>query len=566
MRKKLLASFIICALPFLLFSQSISIDGRFDDWTSISSYTDVPADGQGVDLKGFSVTNDEKNLYIRLITNTVFNLSDSNNLYLNIDADNNANTGYFNNGIGAEFAWRFGYKYGFYYHDNTKDTVYASQLAMAGLTTHKNNTFEIAISRSTKLGTQLQTLFTTDTIKLNFSNGMAGGDQMPDVGSTKYYVFNNQLTSSFAPVELSRCNGSYLRVMTYNTAFDGLIDAARANQYRRILQAVLPDIIVFNECGNTSYVQAKSVLDTWMPTGTAAGWYCYKADPGNIVCSRYPVKYAKNISFRKATVTYIDLPAKYQTDIVFIGTHLMYYNDGDSTRQKEADIIAAYLRDMKAGITEYPIPANTPFVIAGDFNLVNSYSPLNTMLTGEIVHTDLYGSSAMPDWDNQPISSVYAKVSERDMAYTWRSRDAKARWLPGKLDYILHSNTNILLKKSFVLQTELMSAARLSQYGLEATDTYLASDHLPVVADFQLPTTTAWNTTVQWNGLMNTEWENPSNWDCSMVPDKYSDVIIPSNAPHYPEVNTSAEIHSLELQNAATINVKPGVDLLVNRP
>ncbi|MFT3680821.1 MAG: endonuclease/exonuclease/phosphatase family protein [Ferruginibacter sp.] len=563
MRKRLLAVFIVCAVPILSFSQSISIDGRFNDWAGIATYTDGAADGNGVDLKGFSVTNDEKNLYIRLITNAEFNLSDSNNLYMNIDADNNPATGFSTNGIGSEFAWRFGSKYGFYYYGSNRDTVYAAQLGMAGLTTHKNDTFEIAISRSAKVGALLQSLFTKDTIKINFVNGVTGGDQMPNQGSTRFYVFNNQLVSDFAPIELSKCNSNYLRIMTYNTAFDGLIDVSRTEQFRRIMQVVTPDIIVFNECGNTTYQQAKAKLDAWLPLSSGS-WYCYKVDPGNIICSRFPVKYAKNISFRKTTVAYIDLPSVYATDFLFIGTHLMYYNDGDSTRQKEADIIAAYLRDMKAGTTEYKIPANTPFAIAGDFNLVNSYSPLNTILTGEIVHHDLYGSSDAPDWNGQPISSVYAKVSERDMAYTWRSRDAKARWLPGKLDYIVHSNVNLEVKKSFVLQSELMSEKRLQQYGLEASDTYLASDHLPVVVDIELPTITALTTNVQWNGQVNNAWENAANWDCGIVPGKNSNVIIPAVAPHYPEVNANTEIHSLFLQNNSTVNFKQGVQFLIN--
>jgi hypothetical protein len=242
----------------------------------------------------------------------------------------------------------------------------------------------------------------------------------------------------------------------------------------------------------------------------------------------------------------------------------MYYNDGDSTRQLEADLLAAYLRDMKLGLNELKVPANTPFIIDGDFNMVNSYSPLNTLLTGNIINTNIYGTSGFPDWNNAPISSVYAKNADRNMAYTWRSQNPKAKYWPGKLDFILHSNINLEVKKSFVLQTEIMSPERLTQYGLVSTDSYLASDHLPIVADIQIPTSNSLLLGVQWNGKVNTAWENPGNWDCSQVPDKYSNVFIPEGLTNYPQVNFDTEIHSITLSNGSTVNVKPGVKFLVN--
>ncbi|MGG9972137.1 endonuclease/exonuclease/phosphatase family protein [Ferruginibacter sp. SUN002] len=546
-------------------AQSICIDGKFNDWNGVTTNTDAANDGNGVDMRGFSVANDAENLYIRLITNTDINIGDSINLYMNIDADNNTSTGFYSNGIGADVAWRCGYGYGFYYHDGTKDTIYASQLGIAGLTTYKNDTFEIAISRAAQVGNPVKNLFIGNSVKINFVNGLSGGDYMPNFNSTYTYTFSNQLTSDFAPMELAKCNANYIRVMSYNVEFDGLIDAARTNQFKRVFQAINPDIIVLNECGSTSYTLAKAKLDSWLPLGTANGWVCYKVDGGNIICSKYPVSYATNINpSRKATVAYIDLPATYQTNLLVIGTHLMYFSDGDSTRQREADIISAYLRDMKAGTTAYKIPANTPFFIAGDFNMVNNYSPLNTMLTGNIVHTETYGTGSAPDWNGGQLSSENAKVADKNMTYTWRPNDVGGRRWPGKLDYILHSNTNLEIKKSFVLQSEIMSQARLTQYGLLASDSYIASDHLPIVADLQIPTSNSLLFTVQWNGKVNTAWENPANWDCSTVPDKYSNVVIPANVPNYPYVNYNTEIHSLTLNNGSTVNVKPTVKLLVN--
>ena len=45
------------------------------------------------------------------------------------------------------------------------------------------------------------------------------------------------------------------------------------------------------------------------------------------------------------------------------------------------------------------------------------------------------------------------------------------------------------VEKSFVIQTEIMSASRLTQYGLQQFDTRNASDHFPKVTDYSFTVT-----------------------------------------------------------------------------
>lgn len=560
---------LLCCSFFIIHfakTQSIAINGKFTDWGNATVYTDAAADGNGIDLKGFSVTNDDENLYIRLITNATFNLADSNSLYLNIDADNNALTGYPTNGIGSELGWRFGSRYGFYYRSiSSYDTVFASSIKLAALPTFKSDTFEIAISRASIVGSPATNLFSSNTIKLNFVNGITGGDAMPNSNITYAYTFTNTVHSDFGAIDLNKCNNNYIRLMEYNVLFDGLSDTStRLNNFQRIFKAVNPDVIVLNECTFTPYQQVRTLLNVWLPLGGSSSWNCFKVDGGNIICSKYPILNAVNVSFRKATAAYIDLPSSYQTNLLVIGTHLYPGNNGDTIRQREADAIAAYIRDMKAGTTTYKIPANTPFVVAGDLNMVNYSSPLTTILNGNIVNTAIYGTAGFPDWNNAPLTSINASIADRNMTYTWRHQYAKARWWPGKLDYIIHSNTNLKVKKSFVLQTEVMSVGRLTQYNLQANDNLIASDHLPVVTDIEIPMTTIITPTVQWNGSINTAWENPANWNCSMVPDENSNVVIPSVAPNFPVINYSTEVRSIQSNSNSNITVQPGVNVTLN--
>jgi hypothetical protein len=65
---------------------------------------------------------------------------------------------------------------------------------------------------------------------------------------------------------------------------------------------------------------------------------------------------------------------------------------------------------------------------------------------------------------------------------TWR--DASSSYAPGKLDYIVYSDSVLKLESAFILATEELPPDVLARYGLRAGDTLEASDHLPVVADF----------------------------------------------------------------------------------
>ncbi|UEG50371.1 endonuclease/exonuclease/phosphatase family protein [Ferruginibacter lapsinanis] len=568
MTKNILLLFCFFFITHFVNAQSISLNGKFTDWTGTTITTDATADGNGIDLKGFSVTNDDENLYIRLITNAAFNLADSNSLYVNIDADNNASTGFSTYGIGSELGWRFGSKYGFYYHGaSLKDTVFASNIKFVALPTFKSDTFEIAISRAAVVGTPAISLFSSNTIKLNFVNGITGGDAMPNSGSTYTYTFTNTHHSDFGAIDISKCNSNYIRLMEYNVLNDGLKDNARLGSFERIFKAINPDVIVLCECWNTTATQAKTLLNTWLPLGGSASWNCYKeTTAGIIIASRSSIQGASKITFGRTTAAYINLPSNYLTDLLVIGTHLAAGNDADSLRQSEADNMIQYITKMKAGTTSVPVlvPANTPFVIAGDFNMVNYSSPLNTILTGNIANTAVFGTAPPPDWDNKPLTSINALVADRNMTYTWRNQSETAKWWPGKLDYIIHTNTNIKVKKSFVLQTEMMSVGRLTQYGLQANDNLIASDHLPSVTDLEIPMTTIITPTLQWNGSINTAWENPANWNCSMVPDQNSNVVIPSVAPNFPVINNSTEVRSIQSNSNSSISVQPGINVKLN--
>jgi hypothetical protein len=59
----------------------------------------------------------------------------------------------------------------------------------------------------------------------------------------------------------------------------------------------------------------------------------------------------------------------------------------------------------------------------------------------------------------------------------------------------------------------------------------------------------------EWTGYVDTNWENPGNWSCGIVPDKYADVKIDGGTVN---VNTDAEVRSIYLTPGTQFIVKAG--------
>ncbi len=66
---------------------------------------------------------------------------------------------------------------------------------------------------------------------------------------------------------------------------------------------------------------------------------------------------------------------------------------------------------------------------------------------------------------------------------------------------------------------------------------------------------------VQWWGEFDTNWSNPANWSCGLVPDENTDVVIGAEKPRYPIVSQNVMVRSLHVARNATINVQTGFEL-----
>ncbi|MEN9569261.1 MAG: hypothetical protein RL172_492 [Bacteroidota bacterium] len=66
-----------------------------------------------------------------------------------------------------------------------------------------------------------------------------------------------------------------------------------------------------------------------------------------------------------------------------------------------------------------------------------------------------------------------------------------------------------------------------------------------------------------WNGATSSNWFTATNWSCGLVPDQYTDVIIPTGLANYPVLTGSTQVRSIRMQANAPIQVNTGVQLII---
>lgn len=61
-----------------------------------------------------------------------------------------------------------------------------------------------------------------------------------------------------------------------------------------------------------------------------------------------------------------------------------------------------------------------------------------------------------------------------------------------------------------------------------------------------------------WIGSQSSSWTNTANWSCGVIPDEFTDVVIPTGTAYSPNVNSNAVCRSINLKNGATIRIGSG--------
>jgi len=488
---------VLWPVPAHAVARRIVIDGEFGDWATVpDAYVDPTGDGghTGLDITTVRLANDEDFLYLYIDFGLNFNLqNDHEFLRLCFDTDNDAASGWAVAGTGAELVWKCGQRKGFFVHEGVYSDVWFDDVRLRGGPTHSSAVFELAIGRDC-LPDGLHPLFTQPSFTLvikddNWAPGTqtADGDTAPEAGDTIRYVFDETPFREYPVIPLERNRPEFLRVVTWNTLQDGLFHPQRQPAFRRILQALQPDIICFQEMYAHDPTEVLGLVAPWLPL--VEGIWVADGRGDQVTLSRYPVSPDWAADCPQAEPDLIKYTATWVTvapdrPLVVFNAHLKCCNDPNDNikRQKEADSFIACLRRK---MTEtMALPADTPFLLAGDLNLVGDVRQVVTLWSGDIFYESLFGPDHAPDWDGTGLSFLLPRQTERRMAYT--SRNDAQTYMPGRMDFILYSDSVMMADRHFLVYTPQMSATALDRGGLLAGDSATAADHLPVVADFCL--------------------------------------------------------------------------------
>ena len=469
-----LFSLILCGHP-------INIDGLFDDWQNVPlAYSDQYGDGISADYSTLKVTYDSEFLfmYFKFHEGEVL-MQDWNDFHLYVDADSDSSTGHYVHGIGAELEWVFGNRSGYQYVGQEQSELYQNDLVLRIGPTITSQQFEIAIARESSPLTinGSQSLLEGKIVLSEFAEG---GDLLPDEPGGVLFTIGEDEVPQPEPMTLGRLDDSDIRILSYNTLNEGIIDDERQLHFKRIIQAIDPDVIALQEHGEWNEID--DVIQSWFPNDQ---WHASWTYRDLVVLSRFPiVNDANMISSERTMAALLDTDAELGKDLLIFNSHLSCCANNED-RQQQVDEFASTWRDwVQSDSGPFEIEPGTPFVHVGDFNYVGYRQQVETIRIGDIENEEQYGNDFLPDWDSTAIIDLFSRHTYKRMGYTWRSDGSS--YNPGKLDYVFYSDATIDTGKHYILNTIAMDDLYLDYYGLEWDDTQEASDHLPVVFDISV--------------------------------------------------------------------------------
>lgn len=464
----------LCTMQAIAGPAAITIDGLFDDWTTVPiARTDPAGDaGPSPDLLSLSIAHDDRFLFLKIDANQSFDLSEQNALRVFLDTDNDPDTGTSIGGIGAELEWRFGQRVGFYFGPNPTPPLNQSDTRFRAAPTITATSFEIAIALDT-LPDSINPLFPGDQISILVEDPTSG-ERIPAPGEPLVYTLSE--ADTVPPVEprsLQRSEPTDLRVTTHNVLRDNISFPPFQEEFRRLYTAADPDILHLQEIYNASATQTRDLIASWLG-GT---WHAAKISDC-ITVSRYPILGSWPIMGNLAVL--IDTTPAIGTPMLAINAHL-FCCENDAGRQREVDAIIAFIREAYAPGGDLALTRDVPLMITGDLNLVGNARQLETLLTGDIQDEQTFGPDHAPDTDGSPLANIISRQTHKRMGYTWR--DDNSSFWPGQLDYLIYSDSTLTKRRDFLLYTPEMPDDALAANGLQRQDSAV-SDHLIFTADF----------------------------------------------------------------------------------
>lgn len=372
--------------------------------------------------------------------------------------------------------------------------------------THSASRFEIRLERGGERGGGLEglpALFSADTVRMKLVFEDAAG--VRDQTHVATHRLNTEAGGAEPPnvqPSIEKVVGTF-RVVHWNVAGESL--RRRPEVFRRILMALDPDVVLFDEVYESVTREEIESFFAVEPLGLLGPWSCVVGRSGGrqkaVVAARTPIRPAEELlevaypsgsldplaeeaagpDFRElleserdwgvpAAGAWVELgdPAR---EALLVALDLQSGGYDESPRDRLRELQATTLRGRIAEVAEAGTGGPVPLVVAGDLNLVGSARPLDLLRAG----LDAGGAIDLA------ISEAY-RLTDRSQA-TWR--DPEGDFTPGRLDYLLFTASTLESFRAFVFDATELSEGQAVDLGLAKDDSEAASRHLPCVADFR---------------------------------------------------------------------------------
>ncbi len=490
-----------CVIFFALSAQvqgddPVTIDGRFTEWTNDHlEWIGPEGDSQGIDFRRLWIRDEAKRMYIAVEAIDDFDLSENNSIILLLDTDNNPATGLQTEGIGAEIRFLLGERTGRFYSTPTNSPesgtqIWHSDFSFETAPTVTSTQFEMSMDREAQIDDI--PVFSGETIALVMTQ--TNGNRIPILGESIEFLLGESPEPPALDDDLERTIDTDVRLVSWNVKFDTIFQESETQKFQRIIDAISPDVINFQEIYDYSTSEVRELIENWAVSDTQK-WYA----AGNYDCktvSRFPVLHSDPLSGNLAVL--LDTTSVLGRPLLIINAHTPCCSN-DEGRQREIDEMLQLVRNVRQGVHPV-IPAECGLQIVGDLNLVGLAQQLKSLIDGNIIDEDTYGPDVEMDVDGSNLLDTLPMHTQQRTTYTWRN-DFSSFW-PGRLDCSVISDSVLELGRTFVVETRTMNLSRRLQYGLEALDS-TASDHLPLITDVRIPGSNTARGDLNQDGLIN---------------------------------------------------------------
>jgi endonuclease/exonuclease/phosphatase family metal-dependent hydrolase len=479
---------VTLGLAWLLAAALVS-DGTFEDWASVPIALRDPADAPAaaLDFGEIKVAHDRRFLHLLVDFGRVVNpRSLDGTVSILFDADGNPNTGWRESGLaGVDLRVELSPpQTGGVQLESASGRFSSYEAGLLLAPTYAARQAEIRLDRGARLGSG-GPLFLGPrlTVKLVFND--PGGRTVDETDPIVQALTPAQRSrSSSGPDPLRRLPGPTLRVVSWNVAGKAML--TRPDPFHRILSALAPDVILLDEVSSQA-------SEEWVETFLGPHWQIVLGAGGGrqrtVAASLHPI--APVAELRR-----VDYPAEQSRRILGLlsdadrrAVLAQAHQEGVPTTGAAVEVGGRRLlvvpvdlqccgdrpgcpedriRLMEAGAIHAAVRRALAagrfdgLLIAGDFNLVASREPLDLMAEGLTIAETLRLDG---------LSNA-----------TWGRRGSQ--FPPGRLDYLLYSDNSLRLLASFAFRTGDLPIYWLRRHRLQPDDSDLASDHLPIVADF----------------------------------------------------------------------------------